>query len=207
MATRVLSRAYDHLYAKHGGSIPVPYLRALAQRESQQNPNEQKDPAWGLMQVIPSVLQDFNEDHGTNYDRYDLLNPDLNVRIATDVLKMTIRIYRGHKDPNLKEDWANPEFVNLVTAGWNSGMSNTAGVGKVASYLEARGIPVTHDNVFKYAAAAGATRHLQNDRKRWWQKTVTKLYFEQPDALQPFGFLQLGLMAFVAWGVYKLWFK
>ncbi len=82
----------------------------------------------------------------------------------------------------MQTDFGNPEFVKLLLAGHNSGYSEAGGVGRVASYLEQRGIPVTHDNVFKYASAAGATVHLQNTAKQRWQREVAALYFAQPDA-------------------------
>lgn len=149
------------------------------------NPNEQEWPAYGLMQVVPVVRESWNKRKGENWQHADLLNPELNVRMATDLLNRIVMGYQHHPDPNMKEDWSNPEFVNLVVAGWNSGYSEAAGVGKAARYLESRGIPVTHNNVFKYASAAGATQHLQNPTKQKWQKTVTDLYFRQPDAPAP----------------------
>lgn len=149
------------------------------------NPNESKDPAWGLMQVVPVVRESYNKSKGTNYTQHDLLDPRLNVEMATGVLKRILQVYKGHSDKNLKPNWSNPEFIKLLTAGWNSGYSNAGGVGKVASYLEARGIPVTHDNVFRYAGAAGATQHLQTSGRQNWQRSVADLYFHQPDAPAP----------------------
>ncbi len=75
--------------------------------------------------------------------------------------------------------------MKLIVAGWNSGYSEGGGVGKVATFLEKRGIPVTHDNVFKYAARAGATKHLQTSGRLNWQRSVADLYFHQPDAPAP----------------------
>lgn len=158
------------------------YLRALSKRESNLNPNESHDPAWGLMQVVPVVRESYNRRFGTTYNKQDLLDPEINVQLASELLNRIVKQYGAHPDKNLKEDWANPEFVKLVTAGWNSGYSEKAGVGRVASHLEARGIPVTHDNVFQHAAEAGATRHLQNSTKYTWQRSVADLYFGQPDA-------------------------
>lgn len=143
------------------------------------NPGDTSGPAWGLMQITEVVRQ------GQTASRNDLLDPEVNVRIGTGLLKRIVDAYGKHRDLNMKKDWGNPEFVNLVLAGWNSGYSEGGGVGKVASYLESRGVPVTHDNVFKFAAAAGATSQLQKPGKQAWQKSVTDLYFRQPDALSP----------------------
>jgi hypothetical protein len=182
MPIAALPTAFDGLFARHASALPIAFLRALAKRESNMNPHEAKDPAWGLLQVVPSVRLSYNERRGTSYTQQDLLDADVNVTIATDLLNRIVIAYDKHPSRNMKADWRNPEFVNLVVAGWNSGYSEAAGVGHVASYLEQRGIPVTHDNVFRYAKAAGATKHLQNPQKQAWQKSVTQLYFQQPDA-------------------------
>lgn len=185
LPTIPLSTKWDSLFAKYKGTLPVPFLRALSKRESNMNPNESDWPAYGLMQVVPVVRKSWNKRKGENWTHDDLLNPDLNVKIAADLLNRISVAYSKHTDPNMQPDWSNPEFVTLLVAGWNSGYSEAAGVGRVASYLEKRGIPVTHDNVFRYAQAAGATKHLSNPQKQQWQKTVTDLYFRQPDALAP----------------------
>lgn len=156
-------------------------MRALTKRESDMNPLDATDPAWGLMQVVPQVRESYNQRKGTRYTQGDLLDPETNVKIAADLLNRIVVAYQKHPDRNMKEDWGNPEFVKLVTAGWNSGYSEAGGVGKVASYLERQGKPVTHDAVFQTAAAAGATVHLQNPVKYSWQRSVSDLYFAQPD--------------------------
>ena len=181
-------------------------MRALSKRESNQDPSDTHGPAWGLMQVVEVVRNSWNKRKPAQaISRADLLDPVTNVRVASDLLNRIVIAYGKHPDKNMKEDWANPEFVRLVTAGWNSGYSEGGGVGKVARYLEANQIPVTHDNVFRYAAQAGATKHLQNDRKRVWQKSVVQLYSEQPDAVKAGGVLLMAAFAgFIVWGVYKL---
>ncbi len=201
-----LPTTWDSLLRKHAGNLPVPFLRALIQRESSMNPKDTHGPAWGLMQITEVVRR------GQTPSRYDLLDPDINVRIGTGLLKRIVNAYNKHPDANMKEDWGNPEYVNLVLAGWNSGYSEGGGVGRVARYLEDRRIPVTHDNVFKFAAAAGATSQLQKPAKQAWQKSVTDLYFRQPDALspgeKPVGFLmKAGVAVLVGLVVAKYVFK
>ena len=61
---------FDKIFLAEGQGIPVPYLRALAKRESNNNPREQKGPAWGLLQVGVSpkagdVLKGYNKRYGT----------------------------------------------------------------------------------------------------------------------------------------------
>jgi len=199
-----LSKQYDAIFAKYAGSMPVNLMRALSKRESNLNPNEANDPAWGLMQVVSSVRDGYNSRYGTSYTKQDLLNPDINVKIAAELLNRIAAGYgRFHPNvPNMRSDWGNPEFVKLVIAGWNSGYSEAAGVGKVAKYLEGAGVPVTHDNVFAYASQAGGTVHLQNAAKRSWQRSVVDLYFAEGG---PGSTLRnLVLVALIAWGVYSL---
>lgn len=205
-----LTTQYDPIFAKYAGSMPVAFLRALSYRESQLNPNAANpggaNAAKGLLQIVGVVREDFNQRHGTNYQPEDLFDPDLNTQMATETLKAVIRGYAGHPSPNLREDWRNPEFVKLVVAGWNAGYSESGGVGRVARYLEARGIPVTHDNVVAYAGDAGAVSYVgQPDRQRW-ARTVADLYYAQPDRFDTVGggigtFILVG---FVGWGLYQL---
>jgi soluble lytic murein transglycosylase-like protein len=180
-----LPTTFDSLFRKYGGRIPVPLLRALAKRESDLNPKSGGGSYWGLLQVgYKNVLPSYNERRGTNYSPDDLFDPEINVKIAADLLNRITVAMDKHPSPNMKWDPSNPESVKLLLAGWNSGYSEAAGLGKVASYLEAHGIPVTHENVFKYARTAGATKYLQReeyDQKRRWQAGVASLYFSQPD--------------------------
>jgi hypothetical protein len=180
-----LPRTFDPIFDRHRGSIPRNFLRALAWSESRLNPQSSSGPAWGLMQLLDQVRVGFNERYGAGYAREQLLDPNVNVQIGTDLIKRIAAGYAKHPDRNMKTNWGNPEFVKLVVAGWNSGYSEGGGVGKVASYLEQRGIPVTHDAVFQHAAAAGATVHLQNDAKRRWQAGVVQTYFGEggPEAM------------------------
>jgi len=202
-----LPRTYDAIFARYAGKLPITYMRALSKRESNLNPNEADDPAWGLMQVVPSVRVSHNKRRGTSYSQRDLLNPDINVKIAADLLNRIVTAYGKHPSPNMKMNWHNPEFVALVTAGWNSGYSEAAGVGKVASYLESHGIPVTHSNVFQYASRAGGTKHLQNPRKEAWQQTVVKLFYDE-GGVGGIGFVpKLIITAGVSWLVYKYLLK
>ncbi|MCA9678211.1 MAG: lytic transglycosylase domain-containing protein [Kofleriaceae bacterium] len=174
-----VSRRFDAVFATHGRGIPLPYLRALAARESDLRPDLTTGPAWGLLQVEPVVLADYNKRHGTTFRRADLLSPAINVAVAADALRVIIASYRRfHPDVvNLREDWDNPRFVELLTFGWNAGFSERAGVGRVVTYLGRQGVAdVTVDMVFAHAAAAGAVGHLSREGKLRFAKAVTRLY-------------------------------
>lgn len=204
-----LSTEYDPIFRRYAGRLPVAFLRALSYRESGQRPDlvmpGGAGAARGLLQVVGVVREDFNRRHGTSYGPDDLLDPEINVRMAAEVLNSIDLAYQKHPSKNMKESWGNPEFVKLLTAGWNSGYSESAGVGRVASYLEQRGIPVTHDAVFENAAAAGGTRYLQDGDKQAWQRTVASLYYSQPDWSNVgtgIGAVILGVA--IAWGAYQI---
>lgn len=189
LKTEPLTTTWDPLFRRHRGRIPVPLLRALAKKESNFNPNESGGSYWGLLQVgVNNVLPSYNKRRRTHHSPSDLFNPEINVKIATDLLNRIANAMDKHTDPNMRWDPTNPEAVKLLLAGWNSGYSEAYGLGRVASFLEKRGIPVTHENVFTYAKLAGATRFLQRelfDKKRRWQAGVANLYFRQPDAPTP----------------------
>lgn len=204
-----LTSAYDPIFRRYAGRLPVAYLRALAQRES----DFQTDLAMpggdgaakGILQVVGVVRDDFNARHGTSYTSDDLFNPEVNVQMAAELINMIVAGYQKHPSANMKENWSNPEFVKLVTAGWNSGFSEAGGVGRVASYLEAQGIPVTHDSVFANAAAAGATSNLSENDRLIWQRSVVDLYYQQPDwGSVGIGIGTVALSLLAAWAAYEL---
>lgn len=205
---QAITRQFDSLFRKHGPSkgIPVAYLRALAKRESNMDPASDSGPAAGLMQVVKVARDSFNRHQGTSYSRGDTLDPEVSIRIATFQIKRVMDSYRKNhpQSGNLQPNYANPEYAKLVTAGWNSGHSEAGGVGRVASYLENRDIPVTHDSVFRFASAAGATQHLQTAQRQNWQRSVVALFYAQPDAPSGSAIFKLAVVAFFVWAAYKL---
>lgn len=171
----ILSAIYDPIFSQHSRGIPVAYLRALAQRESSMNPSDTTGPAWGLMQITEIARNDYNARSGEpRVSRAQLLDAATNVRVATWLLDQIVRRYATRPSKNLQTDWGNPEFVKLVTQGWNAGW---VAVDRIASQLEASGRPVTHDSVH----AAATSGHLANTGKHAWQRSVADLYFTQPD--------------------------
>lgn len=191
----------DDVLRSHAKRIPFEMLKALAYSESRLNPRYElekeidvdtrryasgkKDTYWGLFQVgLGNVLADYNKRHRTDIKPVELFDPDTNTRLAVDTLERIVRAYEEtyvlEGINNLHTDWGSAEFVRLVVAGWNSGYSRAGGVQRVAKWLAARKIKVTHDNVFAYAKRAGGTKFLdvgQYKKKRDWQRKVVKRYF------------------------------
>jgi hypothetical protein len=173
---RGLTREFDPIFLAHGLGLPLPYLRALAARESGLRANDPK----GLINVVSVVREDFNKRHGTAIKARDLSDPATSVMVASDALRRIIASYaRHHADvPNLREDWGNRDFVELLTFGWNAGYSEKAGVGRVVGYLVERGARnVTLTDVVRAAHEAAASHWLwAHPKKVAWTRSVADLY-------------------------------
>ncbi|MGE0403584.1 MAG: transglycosylase SLT domain-containing protein, partial [Kofleriaceae bacterium] len=174
-ATKPRVRRFDAVFERYRGEIPIEYVRALVERESDGHPAVRTGSAIGLMQIVPVVLADYNKRHGKAIRSEQLVAPAVNVAIGCDLLRLIIASYRKHhpRIPSLQADWNNPRFVELLTFGWNAGFSEAGGLGRVARYLEqlgARDIDV--DLVAAHARIAGATKHLSNPAKLAWSKIV-----------------------------------
>jgi len=178
-ATSAGVRRFDPVFERYRGNVPLEYLRALVERESDGRPEARTSSAIGLMQIVPVVLTDYNKRHGTAYQGAQLVDPATNVAIGCELLRLIIGSYRKNhpRIPNLQADWSNPRFVELLTFGWNAGFSEAGGLGRVARYLEQLGsTDITIDQVSANAKLAGASKYLSNPRKVAWCKSVVSLY-------------------------------
>ncbi|MCF6205345.1 MAG: lytic transglycosylase domain-containing protein [Sulfurovum sp.] len=195
-------RRYDDLFLNKASKLPgasnaqqVAFLRALSYSESRLNPNNSNGPAWGLMQVgidgIPEappgtsgkVLVSYNNRFGTSYNLVTILDPEINVIVATELIARIVSVYQS---VGLSPDWSSPDFVGFLVAGWNAGYSRKAGTTHVIEYLNSKGIPLTVDNLHTHAASAGATRFLsttfttkrgqQKSKVGWWKRVVRRYF-------------------------------
>lgn len=178
-ATKPRVRRFDPVFDRYRGDLPIEYVRALVERESDGQPKARTGSAIGLMQIVPVVLADYNKRHGTTYGSEHLTDPAINVAIGCELLRLIVASYRRHhpRIASLQADWNNPRFVELLTLGWNAGYSEAGGVGRVARYLERLGaVDIDIDQVSAHAKHAGATKHLSNPAKVAWCKGVVALY-------------------------------
>lgn len=171
-----LPRTYDNLFDQL--PVPIEFARALAWNESSMNPRNKTGSHWGLFQVGPENLADFNAAAGTKWTMDDMLDPAKNCAVWAWEYE---RIRDAITGAGVAENWQDRDFVSLVVAGWNSGYSAQGGVRKVLDYLKAKGLPLTHDNVFLYGKRAGAiwTLHQENPKggnKYRWQRDVAAYY-------------------------------
>ena len=167
------------MYSRYRGSIPLEYVRALVERESNGQPSVCTGSAIGLLQIVPVVLADYNKRHGTAYSSEHLTDPATNVAIGCELLRIIVTSYQKNHPRiwTLQTNCDSPEYVALVTLGWNAGYSEAGGVGRVARYLEGLGaVDITIDQVSAHAKPAGATIHLANAAKVSWCKSVVALY-------------------------------
>ncbi len=187
-ATSAGVRRFDAVFERYRGSIPLAYVRALVERESDGRSAVRTGSAVGLMQIVPVVLADYNKRHGTTYQTENLVEPATNVAMGCELLRLIVTSYRKNhpRVPNLQPDWNNPRFVELLTFGWNAGFSEAGGVGRVARYLEQLGATdITLDQLSAHAKLAGASKHLSNLAKVAWCRSVVVLYQRERALMAP----------------------
>lgn len=174
---------YDPLFQRHCRGIPVEFMRALAKRESNFNPNDTQGPAWGLMQVVEVVRRDFFKKTGRAAARSDLLDPGLNVEIACGTLSRIIKNYQKHHPRTLSMNWNSRRWIELLVAGWNAGYSEAAGVGYVVGVMESQGLgapEITAASVQAQAARLSrASRFLAMPHRLTWWRSVADAYIAQ----------------------------
>lgn len=146
---------FDSLFRRHCQSIPTAYLRSLAKHESDFNPLEASGPAHGLLQVVEVVRDGFNERFGTSFSRTDLLNPEINVKIACELIaRIATALPANHPRAIPNPSFRDPRFVGLVTMAWNAGFSEAAGMGFVLGEMTRAGFApqdIHIDSVHRFA--------------------------------------------------------
>ena len=145
---RLFTDQFDPVFRRRCPSIPLPFLRALAKHESDFDPSDTDGPAHGLLQITEKVRKDFNSRFGTSHPRSHLLDPDVNVEIACELIaRIAKALPANHPRAIPNPSWRDPRFVGLVTLAWNAGFSEAAGMGFVLGQMEAAGISPQDINI------------------------------------------------------------
>jgi len=156
---------YDKLYQALGLGLPVAFMRSLAHMESGQDPQNKTGGQWGLFQISVDQVADYNKRAARKVEWPEVLSPDINTQVWAWLMRRWIDAAGATGIKNLKENWENPEFVKLLIAAHNGGGWTKGGVLKIAKWLRARRLPVTHDNLFKYGKQAGGYWPFWGDSK------------------------------------------
>ena len=174
-----LTTRFDQYFVQWHAAIPVEYLRVLSWYESSHKEHNREGAAWGLLEVTPVVMADFNKRYSTSYTMNDVAEDvSLNVRMACETLRRVIKVYGLTEISALKESWGNWNWLVLLTMGWNSGYSTQGGLAKVAKYLMVKGIPIVPENIRKYAVEAGGSKWLAERETTWARKVATHYFIE-----------------------------
>jgi hypothetical protein len=203
-----LPRTYDAIFDRYRGEMPVAILRALARGESNFQPglvHESGSKARGLLQVTTVVLDSYNKEHpGATVTADQLLDAEVNVRVACWHLLRLVAAYSTSGMPDLTPNWSSPRWVLLFVLGWNAGHSRASGVQYMVAWLHASkprelpgplwfpemflpdkdpvvaaGAMATADQVIEYAAEAKAASTLRpptGPKKLAWCKKVLGWY-------------------------------
>ena len=167
----MLPKDYDSIIEKYRGVVPLAYVKAVIRYESSFNPNNRTGSYIGLMQLGPSVRQDYD------ITEADCLVPETNIRIGCAKLNAIVRAY--NRSSNMTMDWNSADYAALVYLGYNAGSSKAAGVQYVTDILGMNGVKATPENVYQAAingSAPKVTEHLKNRGKIDYSKKVARGY-------------------------------
>jgi hypothetical protein len=184
-----LPRTYDAIYRAECPGVPAEYLRALAYQESRTNPGETKGSCWGLLQVCPVVLKDYNEKFGTGWTMgNEMLQAEKNARVACELIRRIPGFYVAQHPQAFPGgfSWSDRRHVDLLTMGWNTGWSESTGVCGAIGTLLGMGknaVKVTIDAISQASRAglfpAKFTAKLGQANVPPWVKGVSALYFRE----------------------------
>ena len=173
----------DAVVLDHAKLAPPALVRSVIENESSGDPDNvnPKSGATGLMQIVRSVLKDYNLAHGETWTMEDMKDPDKNLTVGVDHLERIAKsLSRNH--PSLPLDFGSRRFVELVILGWVNGYSEAGGVGNVVGKMEAAGVPadkITADSVAEMAPGVLPNTRFSAEMpaKVKWAKKVANDYF------------------------------
>jgi hypothetical protein len=162
------------IFTKNAGVIPEGFLRVLAYKESGFRPDvvHPTSKATGLFQITQTALSSFNQRNGSALQLPQLVDPELNTRVAAQHLASVVSGYSRYR--TLQPDWTSRRWLELLTLGWNAGHNAIA---QIVGRMEANGLPIDRinvDTVSQAATSMGASARFVADPKRVaWAKSLT----------------------------------
>lgn len=182
---RLFTERFDRFFRRHCPTVPLPYLRSLAKHESDFDPLDAEGPAHGLLQVVEVVREGYNRRFGTAFTRAQLLDPNVNVQIACELIaRIAAVLPANHPQAIPAPSWTDPRFVGLVTFAWNAGFSEASGMGLVLGKMERAGIRPQDIHIDSVLLAAREipdpqARFLKLSIRAEFSKRVVRDYFAQ----------------------------
>lgn len=169
----MFSSQYDSIIERYRGAIPLAFVKSVIYYESSFNPNNRTGSYIGLMQLGPSVREDYG------ISEADCLNPEINIRVGCAKLNTIVKAYS--RSSNMRPDWSSVDYAALVYLGYNAGSSASAGVQYVTDILGRLAIKPTPDTVYAAVIAGqapNATSQLRNRAKIDYSKKVAYGYMD-----------------------------
>lgn len=182
---RLFTERFDRFFRRHCPTVPLPYLRSLAKHESDFDPLDAEGPAHGLLQVVEVVREGYNRRFGTAFTRAQLLDPNINVQIACELIaRIAAVLPANHPRAIPAPSWTDPRFVGIVTFAWNAGFSEASGMGLVLGEMERAGIRPQDIHIDSVLLAARKipdpkARFLKLTQRAEFSKRVVRDYFAQ----------------------------
>ena len=168
-------------FARYAGVVPENFLRILAFKESGFRPEvvHPKSHATGLFQITSTALNTFNQRNRSNIGLAQLVDPDLNTRVASQHLAGVINVYKKYR--SLQPDWTSRRWLELLTLGWNAGHNAIA---NIAGRMEAAGIPNERINIDTIRQTAesvgGSSKYVADPARVSWSKSVAAMFLGGP---------------------------
>ena len=176
-----ITQRYDALFLKAlhewKGEIPLPFLRAVAYRESLMNPKaaSKTSSARGLMQITAPLLRRFKKATKIKYSPSDMLKAWPNIRVGVWHMVEIVNSFKKNHPDSLSPIWCSLNYVGLLAQAYTAGFNETRGVGYVVGHMEKSGVKQT--SITPVIVAQVATRLKERGHIKG------RVFMSEPDRL------------------------